>query len=408
MKSFLKQIGPGPLIAAAFIGPGTVTICSMAGVQFGYGLLWAMIISIVATVVLQEMSARLGLVSKMDLATVLKREIKAGLPRIMSMILVIAAIVIGNAAYEAGNISGGVLGLSGLATDVLPFEPEKTKVLMVWFLGFIAFALLYHGSYKLLEKGLLTLVIFMSLSFFVTAFLTQIDLMALLTGSFVPSMPEGSGLLVVGLIGTTVVPYNLFLHSSLVREKWSGERDLPLAVRDTVVSVVLGGLVSMSVIVSAAGSQLQEIQNASDLAAGLEPLYGKASMYFLSLGLFAAGLTSAITAPLAAALVVSGIFGWTGGMRSKRFRLVWISILLLGLIFSSLDLKPVRIIQFAQVANGILLPLVCAFLLWAMNRGSLLGKYVNNRVQNILGFIILGLAFFLGANALWKISTSLF
>lgn len=395
------------MIAAAFIGPGTVTLCSMAGVEFGYGLLWAMVISIIATVVLQEMSARLGLVSGMDLAGVLKKEIKGVWARSLSMTLVISAIVVGNAAYEAGNISGGVMGLSGLAGDVLSISHGQMRLLLVWLLGLMAFLLLYTGSYKLLEKGLLVLVVLMSVSFLITAFLTGADLLALLRGSLIPKMPEGSSLLVIGLIGTTVVPYNLFLHASLVREKWSGPGELSMATRDTVVSVVLGGLVSMSIIVSAAGVPLQEIQNASDLALGLEPLYGKASGYFLSLGLFAAGLTSAITAPLAAALVVSGVFGWKGGMRSAGFRTVWILILLLGLLFSSFDLKPVRIIQFAQVANGLLLPLVCAFLLWMMNRPSLLGKYVNSRMQNILGFIILGLAFFLGANALWKIWTSL-
>ena len=118
MKKFFKNIGPGPLVAAAFIGPGTVTLCTLAGVNFGYALLWAMTLSIIATIVLQEMSARLGVITQKGLSETLRDEIKNPAIKSVIIILILSAIVIGNAAYEAGNISGGALGIKTLLGDL--------------------------------------------------------------------------------------------------------------------------------------------------------------------------------------------------------------------------------------------------------------------------------------------------
>jgi len=114
IKNWFKNIGPGPLVAAAFIGPGTVTLCTLAGVNFGFALLWAMVLSIVATVVLQEMSARLGVIAQKGLSEIIRTEISNPLFKGLAILLILSAIVIGNAAYEAGNISGGVLGLEAV------------------------------------------------------------------------------------------------------------------------------------------------------------------------------------------------------------------------------------------------------------------------------------------------------
>ena len=403
MKKWFSQFGPATLIAAAFIGPGTVTLCSIAGVNFGYHLLWAMLLSIGATIVLQEMSARLGLISQKGLSEVLRQEIKQPLMRTGAIILVLSAIIIGNAAYEAGNISGGVLGLSAIfPNNKLSFLDWEINILSL-ILGAMAFGILYNGSYKVLERSLIGLVFLMSISFLVTAFMTRPDLEAVFKGLFIPSIPENGLLTIVGLIGTTVVPYNLFLHASIVKEKWKDPADLKFVVKDTIIAIVVGGMVSLAIIISAAGSQLSEIQNAADLAEGLVPLYGAFAKYFMALGLFASGITSAITAPLAAAYVAKGIFGWKEGMKSKKMRSVWMFILFLGVLFSSLNIKSIEIIKFAQVTNGILLPVISGFLLWVMNKRSVLGSYVNNRTQNIFGFIILGVAIFLGAKSIWKV-----
>ena len=251
MKNWFKDFGPGVLIAAAFIGPGTVTVCTLAGAQFGFTLLWAMVFSIVATIVLQEMAARLGLISKKGLASSLRKEISNPTVKILVIILVMAAIMVGNAAYEAGNISGGVLGLEAIVEDVTFLIGGKTIKGFSILIGFIAFILLYIGNYKLLEKSLISLVIVMSLSFVITAVLTRPDFYNIVKGLFIPSFPEGSILTIMALIGTTVVPYNLFLHASIVREKWKNKTDLKKVRKDTIVSISLGGVISIAIIICA-------------------------------------------------------------------------------------------------------------------------------------------------------------
>ena len=194
---------------------------------------------------------------------------------------------------------------------------------------------LYLGNYKVLERVLIALVFMMSIAFLITAIMTKPDIIAVLKGVIVPQFPEDSILIIIGLIGTTVVPYNLFLHASLVKEKWQNVKDLRFARIDTVLAVFLGGLVSMCIIIAAAAIPSNEINNAADLAKGLEPLFGEFSTYFLALGLFAGGITSAITAPLAAAFVCCGCLGWSSNMKSNAFRTVWMIILLLGVVLSS-------------------------------------------------------------------------
>jgi len=403
LKNFFKNIGPGPLLAAAFIGPGTVTVCTLSGVQFGYALLWAMVLSVIATIVLQEMAARLGLVTQKGLSEVIRQEIKTPFLKFLSIALVLSAIVIGNAAYEGGNIGGGVLGLEtifGTSNICLgAFQLNSFSFLI----GIIAFILLYLGNYKVLERALIALVILMSLAFIVTAILTKPDISQLFKGALLPQFPNGSTLLIIALIGTTVVPYNLFLHASLVKEKWRSIEDLGYARKDTFIAIILGGLVSMSVIVSATSISNGQINNAADLALGLEPLFGSFSKYFLAIGLFAAGITSAITAPLAAAYVATGCLGWDSNLKSIRFRFVWGFILVLGVCISSSGFKPIEIIKFAQIANGILLPIITGFLLWVMNRSELLGKYKNSNLTNSLGVLIFVISMLLAIAAINKV-----
>ena len=403
IKNWFKNIGPGPLVAAAFIGPGTVTLCTLAGVNFGYALLWAMVLSIVATIVLQEMSARLGIISQKGLSEIIRTEIKNPIFRGLAILLILSAIVLGNAAYEAGNISGGVLGLETIIgnpnLDISGFSINLFSIII----GIVAFILLYIGNYKILEKALVSLVILMSIAFLITAIMTKPNITEIFTGIFIPKFPNDSILTIIGLIGTTVVPYNLFLHASLVKEKWHKESDIKFAKKDTIVAVILGGIVSMCIIVSASAIQAQEINNAADLAKGLEPLFGSFAKYFLAMGLFAAGITSAITAPLAAAYVASGCLGWKSNLQSKKFKAVWMFILFLGVLFSSLGIKPIEIIKFAQVANGVLLPVIAGFLLWIMNKSSILGVHRNRIIQNVFGFIILAVTIFLGLKSILKV-----
>jgi manganese transport protein len=403
MKNPIKNIGPGTLVAAAFIGPGTVTVCTLAGVKFGFELLWAMALSTIATIVLQEMAARLGLVSGNGLAATVKQQIKTPWIKITAIVLIVSAILFGNAAYEAGNISGGVLGLQTIFNDtsitIGSFQLNFLSILI----GVIAFILLFIGNYKVIERSLVALVILMSISFLVAAFLTHPNWILVLKGVFMPTFPSESMLTVIALVGTTVVPYNLFLHASLVQEKWSGAGALKAARKDLYISIILGGLVSMAIIICAASIRQGEIANAADLAQGLEPLYGSVSKYVLSLGLFAAGITSAITAPLAAGYVARDCFGWKRDLKSKNFRAVWMFVLIVGVVFSSIGFTAIEIIQFAQVANGLLLPIIAGFLLWVVNKKSVLGSYRNRPWQTLIGIIIVLATIALGARSLYKV-----
>ncbi|MEW7277053.1 Nramp family divalent metal transporter [Aquimarina sp. 2201CG1-2-11] len=401
----LFSIGPGTWVTAAFIGPGTVTVCTLAGVKFGYTLLWALIISVVACVILQEMAARLGVVTQKGLSEVLTSQFENKAIKNVLIVLILSAIAIGNAAYEAGNISGGVLGVNTLLEAVTENKHISKSYISI-LIGGIAFIMLYSGNYKLIERSLIGLVLLMSLAFITTAIVTKPNIWELGKG-VVPDFSTNKLLTIVGLIGTTVVPYNLFLHASIVREKWKSTTDLPTARKDTVVAIVLGGIVSIAIMIAGAAMQQTEVHSAADLAKGLEPVFGSIAKYVLSIGLFAAGITSAITAPLAAAYVVKGCLGWKGNLKSKKFKAVWMIILLLGVVFSSLGIKSIEIIRFAQIANGLLLPVVATFLLWVMNQSKILGQYTNSRQQNLLGILVLLVVCFLGLRSVWNVIINL-
>jgi Mn2+/Fe2+ NRAMP family transporter len=391
-----KKLGPGVLVAAAFIGPGTITACTIAGVGFGYALLWAMLLSIIATLILQEMSARVGVITQKGLAEVIGEQLAIPWLHYLVMGIILSAIVIGNTAYEAGNISGATLGLQVLfGSNYAPLYP--------WIIGFIAFMLLYLGSYKTLEKVFISLVLIMSISFVLTALFTKPDIKEILRGLFIPSIPNNSIFNIIALVGTTVVPYNLFLHASLIKEKWNSSDDLKSVRRDTLLSIGVGGLVSIAIIISAAAINSTEVKDALDLAKGLEPLYGKSAKYLMGIGLFAAGITSAITAPLAAAYVANSCFGWNTKVTDVRFRIVWIVVLFIGVISLSFGIRPIVIIQFAQVANGLLLPIIAIILIWIVNKSSVLGDFKNSIWQNVPAIIIIILVIVLGAKSIFSV-----
>jgi len=403
LKRGLKNFGPGPLIAAAFIGPGTVTLCTLSGVRFGMSLLWTLLIAILAAMILQFMSVKIGLIGRKSITQAVQDEIHSPIAKHLVISLIFSAILIGNTAYEAGNISGAVLGMEtlfGSSTIKLKYLSLNPYALII---GFLSSALLWTGRYKIIERSLIGLVLLMSISFLITAFATGPSFFEVLSGLFAFKTPKGSLLTIIGLVGTTIVPYNLFLHAELVKTKWSSAKELRYALKDMVIALGLGGVISLCVIITAAGVPTTDINNAGDLALGLEPVFGSLSKYFLALGLFAAGITSTITAPLAAAYVVCGCFGWSTSLKSKRFKAIWLMIILFGVFLSATGLKLILIIQFAQITNGILLPVIAALLLWITNKHSLLGTLINNRLQNIIGGLIVLLSLFLSLRTLFLV-----
>lgn len=387
LKSVFKNLGPGPIIAAAFIGPGTVTVCTLAGVNFGFSLLWALALSVISTVILQEISGRLGLITGKDLSQLLRSQKGNPAFRYFSMGLVLIAIGLGNAAYESGNISGTNLGLQVFwDAPVINFagmEIHSGNLL----LGILAFILLWLGNYSVLEKVLVGLVIFMSIAFTATAILTKPDWSAVFAG-FVPSWNDANLPTLVALIGTTVVPYNLFLYASLAKNRWSGSSAIPWMRRDIIISIVFGGIVSMAIMMVGAANVSGEINSALDVSKGLEGVFGSFARYLMGFGLMAAGLTSSVTAPLAAGLVICGIIGWDQSIQSNTMRASMGVIVGLGLLFASLGIKPIQLITLAQLANGVLLPLISGWIIWIASQKSILGDYRNKPYYTVIAVLI--------------------
>ena len=382
----MRRFGPGMLVAAAFIGPGTVTTASIAGANFGFVLMWALLLSIIVTFVLQEMSSRLGIVSGLGLSEALRSSINNHFLKVFLMILIVSALGIGNAAFEVGNITGAAIGLSQISSLSI-----SSSVLIV---GILVLILLGTRIFKMLEQILTVLVVIMSLLFLLTMITIEIDYSKLLRGLFIPTVTASSLLTIMALIGTTVVPYNLFLHADASKRKWR-DQELNQALNnsrvDTAISIGLGGLITLAIMSTSAvaffGSSMEI--SSENLARQLEPILGSYSSYIFNFGLFVAGITSAVTAPLAASIAVTEALGWKNDPSSFRFKLVWIIILLIGVLFAYFGTKPLQAILFAQATNALLLPFLALFLFYVVNNSRLMGSHKNTITINMIALIII-------------------
>ena len=382
----MRRFGPGMLVAAAFIGPGTVTTASIAGANFGFALMWALLLSIIVTFVLQEMSSRLGIVSGLGLSEALRSSINNHFLKAFIMILIVSALGIGNAAFEVGNITGAAIGLSQISSLSI-----SSSVLIV---GILVLILLGTRIFKMLEQILTVLVVIMSLLFLLTMITIEIDYSKLLRGLFIPTVTASSLLTIMALIGTTVVPYNLFLHADASKRKWKDQevtQALNNSRADTAISIGLGGLITLAIMSTSAvaffGSSMEI--SSENLARQLEPILGSYSSYIFNFGLFVAGITSAVTAPLAASIAVTEALGWKNDPSSFRFKLVWIIILLIGLLFAYFGTKPLQAILFAQATNALLLPFLALFLFYVVNNSRLMGSHKNTITINMIALIII-------------------
>ncbi len=359
------------MIAAAFLGPGTVTTAGRAGAAYGYSLLWTLVFATLACGVLQEASGRLTVVSGLNLGEAVSRRF-GGAGGQAVRYLAAGAIFLGCAAYEAGNILGGVAGAE--------LGVGLSRATLTWISVGAAFVMLAIGSTRLVAVVLGGLVAVMGVAFLVTAVLLRPPLVELAKGLAIPKVPPSSSLLVLGLIGTTVVPYNLFLGSGIARGQKLGELRFGLAV-----AIGLGGLISMAVVV--VGAALSGEFSYEALAAALGSELGGWAENLFALGLFAAGFSSAVTAPLAAAVTARSVFAqgqddpaWKE--RSWRYRAVWLAVLGSGAVFGLSGVKPVPVIVLAQALNGVLLPMVAVFLLVVVNDRQLVGARLNGAISN--------------------------
>jgi Mn2+/Fe2+ NRAMP family transporter len=377
------------VIAAAFIGPGTITTAARAGSDFRFALAWALLFSVVACLVLQEASGRITVLTGKELGEAIQGRFRGARWGHVVPILAAIGIILGCAAFEAGNLLGGVAGLR-LIVDTSP-------AVLTLIAGGAAALLLATGNTRWIARVAGALVAVMGVAFLVTAIRLGPDLGELFRGLLVPSIPSGGTVLILALVGTTVVPYNLFLGSALARDSELGEMRWGLAV-----AVVGGGVISLGVLV--VGSALGGGLEYGRLAAVLADRLGSGAEASLAIGLFAAGFTSAVTAPLAAALTARSLLGEKDDPRwsdqALRFRAVWIGVLVTGMAFGIADVKPIPVIILAQAFNGLILPLVAVFLWVAMNDRDLLGEGVNSRLQNLVMGVVALVCVILGLRGL--------
>ena len=395
MSHSRQQFGPGAMVAAASIGPGTITTATLAGGNFGFTLLWTVAFSVIATLMRQEMICRLGVIGKLRLGDAIVQKTQNSRLYIPAAALVICAIFIGNAAYEAGNITGAAIG----------FPAVNFMGINLWtiFIGLIAFVLLASEKFYLIERALIGLVTCMALVFASTAIVVAPPITTIIRGLITTSISENGAFVVIGLIGTTVVPYNLFLRASTLKRHVKQGVTLTEARRDITVSVIGGGLITLCIVITAAAALHgvgTPVSSLNDLASAREPLLGDSSSLFLATGFLAAGLSSAITAPLAAGYTITEIAKLRPELKDRVFRWTWQSVIVIGVLFASLSVKPLQLILLAQIANGALLPVIAIFILWVSNDKTLLAERSSNTLQSLLGCLVVGITLILGSRSI--------
>lgn len=354
------------LIAAAFIGPGTVTTAARAGSEGGWSYAPFVVLAAFAGFLLMEMAARITLVSGQTLGQIL------GARRRWLAVLCFVAVLLGCVAYQAGNLVGALGGLQ------LVFGVERWWVVL---LGLLAGVVLWPGETRWIARALAGVVTLMAVVFLVAAG-------QLILGG-VPLTGNNTVLTntVIGLIGTTIVPYNFFLAAGLSKGQQVGEMRTGL-----LLSFVVGGLITLGIVL--VGSVATSFTTFADLARTLDAMLGNWSKVVLGTGLFAAGFSSAVTAPLAAAIAGRELLlrepGEASVVPQSWFRLIWGGVLLVGILVGLLEIDIITIILAAQVANGLLLPLIAAIVLVYANDRSLLSERVNAWWQNLAGLLVAG------------------
>ncbi len=370
------------VIAAAFIGPGTVTTASRAGSTYGFDLVWAVLFSIVACIVLQEASARISIVTGKPLAQVMGEELGRWV-----MMMVAIAVGIGCLAYEAGNVTGAASGIGLL-------DERLSMPLVVSAISISAAVLLWFGTIQHIARWLGFIVLIMGVCFIIAAIAIFESPESFLMGMFIPKIPDGGTLTVVGLVGTTIVPYALFLGSGIAKG-----RQVPEMRTGTMISVGVGGLITLAILVT--GTAVTGEFSFINLSEALRTANGEFFSIAFSLGLFAAGFTSAVTAPTAFGIVVESIWPSTSATIIKWIR---VAIVAFGTAVALSDMKPVSIIIAAQALNGILLPLTALTLAVVMTKPAMRSMpFARGAIGNGLLWISAIMSLILGLTAMYRL-----
>ncbi len=399
----MKQFGPGFMVTAAIIGPGNLTVASMAGSLFGFELLWVILFSVIATAILQDMAARLGLITHKGLSESIKNLSSNKPLNYCITYFVVISLVLGNSLFAASSITGIAMSMHMFAIHL----PVSTLILIS---GLMAITIPLTGGKNIIQPILIGLIFVMGLSFLVTMLIKPPDIHEFIKG-LRPSKPDNSLFIIVAMIGSLLPSYNLFLHASTTAQKWSAQYPSKTVLRcsriDTFTSVCIAGVLMTAVLSTAASIYFNssiQIKNLGDIALQLEPVLGHSANSFFAAGLFAASLTSAITCPMATAFAICGAFGNSKTpFDSLRFRLTWILMLIAGTMISiAFGHNSISIVMMAQAINGIILPFIALLLLIAINKTHNKANHRNCRLANILSILVVMITFILGATQILK------
>ena len=382
---FLAVVGPGIITANVDNDAGGILTYSRAGAVFRYSLLWTLLPITVALIVVQEMVARMGVVTGKGLADLIREEYGFRITFVLMVLLLVADL--GNTISEFAGLASGMSVLGVSRYIVVPLG-----ALTVW-------ALVVKGTYRTVEKVFLIACLFY-IAYPLSCFLAHPKWSEALKSTVIPSFQFSSGYLymLIGVVGTTIAPWMQFYLQSAVVEKGIKIKNYIHSRWDVVIGCILTDVVAFFIIVACAAtiyaSGPREIHDAADAALALRPLAGRAASLLFAFGLCNASLFSACILPLATAYYVCEGLGLESGI-NKRIREApgfyslytgLIGIGALAVILLSEE-KQVPIILLSQVANGVLLPLVLIFILQLVNREDLMGPYRNTPLFNAIAWI---------------------
>jgi Mn2+/Fe2+ NRAMP family transporter len=382
---FLAVLGPGMITANVDNDAGGIYTYSLAGAKFGFSLLWTLLPITVALIVVQEMVARMGVVTGKGLADLIREEYGFRTTFILMMMLLVADL--GNTISEFAGLASGMS-----VFGVTRYIAVPLGAVLVW-------ALVVKGSYRFVEKVFLAACVFY-VAYPVSCLLAHPKWSDAVMSTLKPSFQFSGGYLymLIGVVGTTIAPWMQFYLQSAVVEKGIKVKEYIYSRWDVIVGCIITDVVAFFIIVACAAtiyiSGHRQINDAGDAALALRPLAGHAASALFAFGLCNASLFSASILPLATAYYVCEGLGMEAGV-NKRFReaptFYWLYTTLIGLgalaVIVLSEAKQIPIILLSQVVNGILLPFVLIFMLRLVNREDLMGKYKNSRLFNNIAWV---------------------
>ena len=387
IKNIFKSIGPGFIIAAVVLGPGSITVASRVGSEYGYSFLWVIVLATVFMITYTSMGARFGVVnSKSILQTIADRY-----GRWFAVVIGISAFL-STSSFQFGNNLGIGIGMEGI-TGI----EERVWPILFTALGII-FIFWARNLYKFLERLMMSLVLVMIFAFFINLVLTRPEILSLARG-FVPTKLSADSLNVVAALMATSFALAAALYQSyLAQDKGWKREDLKRSMKDTNIGVLLLAIISATVLVTSAAALHPKgivVNSAADMAIQLEALFGRYARICFSVGLSAAAFSSMmVNCVIGGGLLADGL-GLGRSMNERTSKFFIITILLIGMLVAVFFRgNIIYALIMAQASSMLAVPLIAVGLLLILNNKKVMGRYRNSTIQNIIavtGIVVISL-----------------